>query len=383
VNSCKMKILLVGITVILVVCLFGPGFPGAENFSPYNYFPEGTYRAQDWTEQKTPVMIEVLPHTPMLITDSDENKMYISPEGKVMLKIDKQGNRMFFMKGLTHHEEDSDGNLTVKFRHTKGTNKVEVQNEFREKIGAQELGLGNKVVREYDENNKPTKSYEYNKYGKRITWIVDELTLTKIECDEQGKPLWDIDFEGNKVAWYSYNEQGKLMLKEDVYGNKTYYDKKGMSHTVDCEGNIITTYNYAKDEYGYLVLSSAKDEIRGNITLFDNGRPQEVKNSAGAVIKKYEWKGTKLIYTLDVETNEVTWYENGRPTYTSYDDFMVRQWFYFDGKIAGFWNHNTSSFLLYTHGREEVEFLCEDEPTEQQIRTWVSTLETTGDVSWR
>jgi len=374
-KAIKMKILSIVTISVIIIGLFGVASFCAENFSPYDYFPQGTYQSQDQLEQEPHATIEILPYRPLVIRDSDGNKMYVSSKGKVMLKIDKQGNRTFFVGGLAHHETNSNGGLTKKWKHIQGTNKVEVQNEFGEQIGMQKLGLGNKVVSEYDEKSNLTRSYKYNKYGKRMAWIVDELTLTKTECDEQGKPLWDIDFEGYKVAWYSYNEKGKLALKEDVYGNKTYYNRDGMQYTVDYEGNTIATYHYDRDEHGYLALLSVKDEITGNVTIYNRGRPNEVRNSVGTVIKKYEWEGTKLIYTLDVETNEVTWYDNGRPTYVTYDDSLERQWFYLEGKLAGVWSPGTSSFLLYTHGRKEIEFLCEDKPEEAQLHRWIVGLQ--------
>ena len=47
--------------------------------------------------------------------------------------------------------------------------------------------MGNKIVAEYDAEGNLTKSYEYNKYGKQMQWVVDELTQSRVRYDEEGK----------------------------------------------------------------------------------------------------------------------------------------------------------------------------------------------------
>ena len=342
----------------------------AENFSPYSYMPEqvGKFISQDVEETKP--IIEVLPHRPMLITDSKGNKMFATKEGKVMLTIDNKGNKTFFSKGLKVRQEDSKGNLTKTFNRIKGTNKVIVKNEWEKKIGSEELGLGNKVVKEFDEKGNIKMTYGYNRYGKTLKWVMDELTQKKTICDDKGNSIKDVNFEGFEIASYERDEKGKLLYKEDVHGNKTFYDEYENSiYTEDVDGSEIATFNYKTNDDGYKILFSV-EENGITVTYFDETGKQTVTKNLGrteTTLREWTWHGTELLYTFDAQTKEITWYENGRPTKTTYDGNLTSEWFYIEGVLAGKYNFTNAELTLYQWGREKVSLYYPDYSNEEVL----------------
>jgi len=336
---------------------------------PYSFQPTKIYRPDSEIFRKAKELISVAPARPLVIRDKDGNTMYTTSTGKVMVRVDKNGNMTFSIAGRKSHQRTKDGKLTKQWEQQRGSNIVVEKNEFGEVLSYEEKGLGGKALREYDEDFNLTRTYEYNKYGKKMEWIVDELTLTKTRFDSYGRAVYDVDYEGFKVAAFFYDDKGRLKQKTDVFGNITYFDRNGnMVKTEDNEGNLITTYHYEKDEKGYYTLSWVKDELNGDMTIYnEEGRPEEVRNRQGAVIKTYKWLGTKLICTEDLETDEVTWYKNGRRTYTTYKGILTKEWYYHEGKLAGFWDARTQQLELYTHGRKKEVFSLEGRPEIQQI----------------
>lgn len=335
--------------------------------NPYSFYPSRIYRPKGEFFRSSKNLIDMNPLRPLVITDKNGNKMYVTSSGEVMVSVDRSGNKTFTLKGRRSHTKDSKGRLTRQWERTPGSNMVVVKNEFGEEIQTEEYRLGGKVVAEYDADGNLTKSYEYNKYGKRMEWVVDELTQSRIRYGNDGKPLYDIDSEGNKIATYEYDIKGRLDYRQDVYGNRTYFDKIGNRlKTVAKEGYEIATYKYKKDKNGYYEVGAVKDEVTGNITLYRDGKQHEVRNFNGVVVRSYKWQGTMLVYT-QAGTGEITWYKTNRPTYTTYKGEMVQEWMYYDGKLMGMWDENKKRFELYSHGRKEIEIGFNDRPEIEEL----------------
>ncbi|MBN2407992.1 MAG: hypothetical protein JXJ19_09890 [Elusimicrobia bacterium] len=356
------------VLITYVTTLILPGSLMATG-DPYSYVPSQIYKpGADELFREAKKLIDVAPLRPLVVRDKKGNIMFTTSTGEVMVGLDTSGNMTFSLAGIKHHARDAQGNLTAVWEREKGSNKVYKKNEFGEVTGIEEHAMGGKTVAEYDEDGNKTKSYQYNRYGKSMEWVVDELTQSKTKFDSKGNAEYDVNFEGHIMARYRYDSAGRLEHKVDSYGNRTYFDKTGnMTRTVDMDGNTMVTYNYRKDANGNTVLSTVKDEMSGNVTIYKDNKPQEVRNNTGAIIQDYHWQGTKLIYTENLESGEVTWYKNGERTYTTYEGKLVTEWMYHEGKLVGVWNVNSSTLTLYTHGREEVKLMYDEMPSVDEV----------------
>jgi YD repeat-containing protein len=299
-------------------------------------------------------MVNILPGRPIAARDKYGNRTYFSPSGHAMLRISNDGKREFSL-GAYSKETDEKGKVLRETTKSQGTNLVELKNDKGEIVGYQELGLGGRVVREYDSEMNLTRSYHYNDYGKKIEYVVDELSQSRTVYDDKGRPVYDLDFEGNKMATYQYDEDGRLEVKTDAYGNKTYFDKKGnMTATYDSKGNLLVKYEYGTTPDGHTELVSIKDMLTNNVTHFKDGKQVNVTNAQGAVIRDYFWDGAKLVCTYDRETQETTWYNiNGKAMYTTFNDIKVKEWLYFKGKLVGFYDARSKSVVIYQNERED------------------------------
>jgi hypothetical protein len=357
-----MKKIISLIIALLYLCVMT--FNCYAGVDPYSFYPSKVYKPDKDFFRPVKELIDRNPLRPLVITDKNGNKSYVTSQGDVMVKVDNEGNKTFSLKGRKTHKRDVEGDLTQQWEREGGSEIVVVKNEYGETTGSEEYGMGGKVIAEYDADGNLKKSYEYNKYGKQIEWVVDELTQAKVKYDREGKALYDVDADGDEIARYYYDSKGRLDYRKDAYGNKTYYDKNGnRQKTVAEEGYTIATYKYKKDENGYYQIESVKDEINGSVTLYKNSRQQEVRNYNGLVIKKYKWHGTDLIYLEDFVTGEVTWYKNSKPTYTTFKGELVKEWMYYEGKLMGVWDDYKNYFQLYSHGEQILLLYLSHKPT--------------------
>jgi hypothetical protein len=232
-----------------------------------------------------------------------------------------------------------------------------------------ELGLGGKVVKEYDYQNNVTKSYKYNDYGKNTQFILDELTQTKTVFDKEGKASYDVNYEGGKVAWYQYDDKGRIEQKTDIQQNKTYYDKFGnMTYTEDQYKNVVMKYSYKKDDEGRWILDTAVD-YHGNTTEYKNGKPKFEKDTDGATTKEYVYNGLTLLYTFDHGNNETTWYDiDGRQLISTFNEDLKKEWVYSKGKLVGLYDASTCMVTYYIHGQAIQSDRVDGPPTAEEIQ---------------
>jgi len=300
-------------------------------------------------------MFQILPNRPIVATDASGSRLYFTPTGRLAVSISKDGKTTYSLNGITK-TRDAQGNLTSVARNIKGTNKIEVANEFGEIISHRETGLGGKVVKEYDKDYNLTRTFEYNKYGKTISAITNEMTKGKTVFDEKGLASYELDYEGNRMAKYIYDDKNRLNVKVDMYGNKTHYSVNGeMLYTENKDGVVLAKYNYIYDDKGNYVLENSFDPLTRETTYFENGKQTVAKNYAGAITTDYFWNGSKLISTFNRENQETTWYDiEGRTLYTSFNDEAISKNLYYKGQLVGVWDVRTNQVTIFKNERREM-----------------------------
>jgi len=317
-------------------------------------------------------MFNILPGRPIAAKDKYGNRLYFTPSGKLTLKINTDGTMVFSLTTKTK-EYNKEGQLERTSEKIKGTNLVVVKNEKGEVLGYQELGLGGKVIREYDKDMNLVKSYLYDKYGKNTVYVLSEESQIKTIYDDKGRAIVDVNFEGTEVAWYVYDENNKLKFKIDIQGNKTEFDEKGrILYTKDQFGNVLINYYYKKDENGNDVLEKTVDYL-GNITYYKNDKPFVKKDREGNVLFEYHYDGSKLVYTFDKTQNTVTWFDiDGRPLYTSFNEEKIKEYLYHNGILVGIWDYTNNTLSAVIHGQEVGRFFYKEKPTAEFVQNLIS-----------
>ena len=373
----KMNPLKAFIALVLAFCTAVPGVyaelmpPTGE--SPYTYIPEG--RPLDVDEYRKPSqMLDIVPNRPVVAHDKNGNRLYFTPAGKLSLRVSNDGKQEFSLrKGSV--ERDATGKITGTSELMNDTGKWVKKNEKGQAIGYSQTGFGGKTIAEYDFQGNLTKTTQYNRYGKSTEYVMDVMSQSRTVFDDKGRMTADVNFEGHEIAWYEYDDKSRLTAKVDGYGNRTMFNKQSeMTQTVDFAGRVTATYNYRKDEEGRSILASVKDEQTGNVTYYENSG-RVTKNAQGEVVKDYYFEGSVLTCTFDREKQETTWYDlGGKPLYTTYNDILVSQWLYYNGKQVGMWDQSDNTITVYKNQREEIKIKNPgvEAPTAETIEKWVT-----------
>lgn len=301
--------------------------------------------------------VNILSNRPLKATDKEGNHLYYTTNGRMAVSFDKDGKATFSLGNMTI-TKDREGNVSTVSRHIKGSDLIEITNEFGEVLSYKQLGFGGKVVATYDKDKNLTATYNYNQYGKALVSIKNEMTQGLTIFDEKtGLPQYDLDVDGNRMMKYIYDDYGRLKEKVDSYGNIMYFDNNGaITHTTDKDGIVMAKYNYEYDEKNNYVLKSILNPQTRDITYFDNlGRQTVTKNYAGAVTTDYLWNGSKLVATFNRESQETTWYEvDGRVLYTSFNDQVISKNLYYKGQLVGIWDARKNQVTVLQNERREV-----------------------------
>ncbi|MFH1540406.1 MAG: hypothetical protein ABID79_00905 [Elusimicrobiota bacterium] len=338
--------------------------------------PEATLNIDTTEFGKPRDMMNIVPNRPVAAKDKNGNRLYYTPSGKLTLRINNDGSKEFSLS-IKSKEVDKEGNLQKETEKQRGNTMSVIKNEKGEILGYQELGFGGKTIGEYDKDMNKVRSYQYNKYGKNTEWVLDELSMTKTVYNTKGQASVDINFENREVAHYYYDENSRLVLKTDIYDNKTYFDKKGnMTHTEDKYGKIVMKYNYINDDNGNYVLDTTT-ELHGNITYYKNGKPQVMKTKDGITEKEWFYDSQTLSFTFERKTNETTWYSiDGKPLYVSYDNKLSKEWLYNEGKLVGVWSETDNSLVVYIYTQEVARLIKLDEkPTAVEVQKLIDSGE--------
>jgi YD repeat-containing protein len=337
------------------------------NPSPYSMGVEGR-PVQDLQDYYKPSqMVSILPNTPVAAKDKYGNTLYFTPSGKLSAKVSKDGSVSLSLASASR-TLDANGNLVQQTENVKGSNIVEVKDGQGRITGYNELGFGGKVVKQYDYLGNLTVTNQYDKFGKNLSTITDELTKSKTVCDKAGNALYDINYEGSQTAWYTYNDAGRLSLKTDVAGNKTYFTDDGrMSYSENYQGKRTMTYNYGNDANGNLALLNSVDDI-GNVTTYSNNKPQKTVDTNGKSLSAWFYTNDCLVCSVDYSLNETTWYDiDGKPLAASVDGYLSKQWLYADGKNVGVWDESTYTLSAMIRGQEVMKLMMPNKPTGEDV----------------
>lgn len=348
------------ISLILLSIIFISGQLNASflpQTSAYSMLPEGRTVDDLATKWQPPVRAVNILGGPIAATDKEGNKCYYTSKGRMAVSFNKDGKATFSLGGVSIMK-DSDGNTTGYSKQVKGTNLIEVTNEFGEVLSYKELGFGGKIVATYDKDKNLTSTFNYNKYGKGLDSIKNEMTQSlTVYGGTTDVPLYELDVDGNRLTKYIYDEYGRLSEKVDLYGNITHYDKRGAATYAETkEGVVIAKYNYKYDTEGNYVLESVLDPATRAVTYFDAyGRQSVTKNYAGAVTTDFLWRGSTLVATFNRENQETTWYDiDGKALYTSFNDQVVNKNLYFKGQLVGIWDVRSNQITVLQNERREL-----------------------------
>lgn len=357
---------------------------GLPETQPYNFGPEATPISDLRDYGKPSQMTSILPYRPVAARQKDGSRVYFSPTGNMTVRISPDGSMHFTTGGRTI-SVDAKGNKTGETVRVKGTNRVETKNEKGQITGYQELGYGGQVVREYDAGGNLTRSHVYDKYGKNVQIVLNELSLTKTVFDRYGRLKYDQNFEGAIVARYNYDENHKLKSKKDNYDNTTYFNDKGNAdYTEDYKGKMISKYDYKVDDNGRYVLETMTDLESGDVTYFDNGKAVNTRSRLGGVTMEFMYDGTTLRYSFDTTTNEATWYDlNGRVTNSTYNGEVVKQWLYHKGRMVGYYDDYQKTVMMYQNERQDLSvrvFAQNNIPTAADIQKYYESLGLMSDI---
>lgn len=347
---------------LLIALFICPIFSFAEGLDPYSFNPRSELRPQEYLPSLLPPLLrrdstKTLNNlrsapNPVIVTDEAGN-VSVYQGGELKLSIDTKGNKTFYLKGLPHFEKDDRDYLTRTYEYS--GSRATVKNEWGEVVGYKEFGLGGLLLKEFDEKGRHTKSYEYN--GRMTKAMIDHLTNSRTLFNDKGKMEREVNFKGGTLATYYYGANGKLIHKIDNYGNKTVYDGSGRPvFTYRTTGAVIETYNWiSRNAY------SMTNE-HGHTTYYDHDRQQYetqlVETPGGIVtriVKTYAWQGTKLISSLDIDKEETTHYENGRPTLTINNSNLVMGLWKYDeqtGILISKIDRRDGTITFYDHGQE-------------------------------
>jgi YD repeat-containing protein len=268
--------------------------------------------------------------------------------------VNQDGSRTYSLDGV-QKTMDKNGKLLSVSKNVRGTNLIEVTNEFGEIISYREMDGGN-IIAEYDKDKNQTKQYIYDEFGKTMSAIVNLMTQGRTVFDENGYPAYELDYEGNRMVKYEYDDVNRLVSKTDVYGNVTKFDEHGnMTHTENKDGIVLMSYNYVYDRDDNYVLDTAFDPSTKSTTYFKDGKQQYTKNYAGAIITDYVWNGSTLLYTYNRENQETTHYDiDGRTLFTTFNDQLISECLYYRGQLVGIYEARSNQVTIFKNERREL-----------------------------
>ncbi len=337
--------------------------------SPYTFGPEGRPFEDLQEYQKPNQMVPIIPYRPVMTRDKYGVRQFWSPSGMLILTMNVDGSTVFQLNGTTINR-DASRNVSQISQMIPDSNKQLIHDGQGNYLGYQIIGLGNNVLQQYDANNNLTQSYSYSEFGKTISNIINELTLSRTVFNSVGLPTADINYEGAAVATYAYDDHNLLLYKIDNRGNKTYYNTSNgqMDRTVDPYGNILMKYYYTTNADGMAILNTSVDN-NGMVTYYQNGKPQCERDPQGNLCKEYFYQGQTLVYVFDHTMGQCTWYDvNGNSLCTTQNNIEVNCWLYSAGKLVATWDDENNILTAYIRGDPVGTYMFLAKPTAQFIQ---------------
>ena len=182
------------------------------------------------------------------------------------------------------------------------------------------------------------------------------MTSGQVIYNDKGLPSYSLDYEGNRMESYVYDDLNQLIYKTDAYGNKTMYTPEGnMTHTEDKNGVVLVSYNYGFDRNNNFVLLTSFDPTTNSTTYFKDGRQEITKNYAGAVVTSYCWDREKLLWTFDHESQVTTYYDvDGKTLYSAFNNQLISEYLYYKGQLVGIYDARSNNVTVFKNERKEL-----------------------------
>lgn len=307
--------------------------------NPYKFGPQGR-AVSDLRDFATPKqMVSILPNRPVVATDSDGNRVYYTPDGKMALSVAKNGAMNFSLGGVTK-SKNSSGEITSITRTMQGSGlRQVVRNDDDEIIGYKELNGKGKTVATYDKDNNLTATYHYKGQGAKLDYVQNEMTLGRTYYDDFGRAICEKNFEGYVLATYQYQD---VSYEYGADGKSVVTERTSLPAGEKNRGLLVSKKNY---EIEINKLDDALD-VEGEIgykTTFYNleGRETHVTNNNGQIIQEFHYKndgaGNEILnYVEDTLTHNKTYFdEHGKKDYMVNDQNTILTRYY-DDKIVNY-----------------------------------------------
>ncbi|MBQ3835054.1 MAG: hypothetical protein II816_06035 [Elusimicrobia bacterium] len=308
--------------------------------NPYKFGPQGR-AVSDLRDFATPKqMVSILPNRPVVATDSEGNRVYYTPDGKMALSIAKNGAMSFSLGGVTK-SKNSSGELTGITRTIQGSGlRQEIRNENDQIIGYKELNGKGKTVATYDKDNNLTSTYHYKGQGAKLDYVQNEMTLGRTYYDDYNRAIYEINFEGYVLATYQYQD---VSYEYGSDGKSVVAERTSLPAGEKNRGLLISKKNYEAEFEKFNEEEGTSEHSIGYKTTFYNleGRETHVTNNNGQIIQEFHYKndgaGNEILdYIEDNLTHNKTYFdEHGKKDYTVNDQNTVLTR-YFDDYIVNY-----------------------------------------------
>lgn len=324
----KMQAVIISLFLISTTNIQAALFEGP---NPYSFGPQGR-AVSDLRDFATPKqMVSILPNRPVVATDSDGNRVYYTPDGKMALSISRTGEMSYSIGGVTK-TKDVNGDISSTTRTLQGDRlKQEIKNEKNQTIGYKELNGKGKTSATFDKDGNLTATYHYRGQGAKLDYVQNEMTLSRTYFDDFGREICERNFEGHIMKAFQYED---VIYEADESDNT----RKTLKTTQIREGQINGLKVSCRD-YSYGVNVTENGTIIANsqytTTYFDKeGYPTYVRTPDGVITQEYHYKNDTgankiLDHVTDNLTKTKTYYkETGEKDYMINDKDVVTARFY-------------------------------------------------------
>lgn len=357
----KMQVLIISFLFITTTITNNIYASFLQTPNPYSFGPEGRAISDLRDFAKPNMMVRILPNMPVAATDSEGNRVYYTPDGKMTVSVAKDGSISFSLGGTTKNL-DTTGEIKSTTKTLKGSGLLqETRNDKNEIVGYIALNGDGKTSVVYDKDKNVTATYHYTGQGAKLDYVQNEMTKGRTYYDEYERAKVDVDVDRYVLKTYQYGDVGYVLdesdvtrktvivaesKNEDYKGNlvstrdysfsfentesgevlaksvfsTTHYDKEGaITYTENSEGIETAVYFYKQNTNGDKVLDYVLDNLTKNTTYFnEDGTRNYTKNDKGAVIIKYYDKDGYSVNFNDDNSLEVTKYDiDGKELYTT------------------------------------------------------------------
>ena len=183
--------------------------------NPYSFGPQGRSVSdlRDFAKPKN--MVKILPNRPIVATDSEGNRLYYTPDGKMTLSIAKNGAMSFSLGGV-NKSYNSDGDFSGITRTIRGSGLLqEIRNKDNQLLGYRALNGDGKVHQTFDKDGNVSATYFYTGQGANVDYVQNEMTGGRTYYDEYGRTKYEVDFNGYIQRTYLYADTAYTVDESD------------------------------------------------------------------------------------------------------------------------------------------------------------------------